>query len=1138
MQCPNCRSDVADRDKYCGHCGTSLFNRCPRCGSEQSGAVKFCIECGLKVATPDLGGGPSKRAGLSEAERRHLTVMFCDIVGSTGLAVELDPEELREVIRHYQTVCDKVIRRYGGRTAQYLGDGLLVYFGDPIASDHDAIHAVRAGVGIVESVGQIRVNVGGSARDELQVRVGIHTGVVVVGAVGLDGRERLALGDVPNIAYRIQGLARPNSVLISGDTHRLVADWFDCRDRGVQEVKGLVKSLPVYEVLHESGARSRLDVLRSGRLTPLAGRGEEIELLHKRWLQARNGHGNIVLLGGEAGIGKSRLVAEMEKEAAQSPDSWLTECHCLQFQQNSVLFPLVDLFERDVLDLKDEDSQETRLSKLEGFLVEQGLGLEEYVPIFTSLLSISMSDRYQPSVLAPRRQKWKILQAVLSALLGRAARQPLLFIMEDLHWSDPTTLELLDMIIDRVPTSRILAVFTFRPEFIPPWKTRSYVKQVTLGRLAGSEMRVMIKSLTGETRLSRAVTDAIVERADGVPLFVEELVKAYADSQAGLTHDGRREDMRAVTSPLVPVSLRDSLMSRLDQRGEARYVAEIGSVIGRQFSYPLLREVCGLEDHVLRSHLQELTDAELVYRHDLSLVEAYVFKHALVQFTALECILKRDRQKIHLKIARVLEEQFINTPQARPEILAHHYQKGGDYVRATEFFIESGRRAIGHGSSREAAELLRSGLAIVGEVENEGRRSEFELDLLLLLGVALSASEGYGSHEVHQVYSRAEQACARVGDPNRRFAAMRGMFSYYNALSEMDKVLIIGRNLLDLAEQAGSTAMLLEAFLSLGQVHLFSGSLEEARKYLESGCRLVDEVQKAGTVSSMGQDPGVVCLSHLSLALWYLGYPDQALARSQAAMELAANRANPYNRVYANLFDGFQRVLRGESATALGRAEVVRSEASKHGFLMLEAGGVLLEGWAAAETASDAETVAGGIRLMLEGIGMWAGTGALIGLASWHACVCTAYLKLDPPAGLAVIEDALVLAESTGECVWQAEIYRVRGELRRAAGHDVSLAESDFLTALEIASGQNAKAWELRALISLNRLWLGGRNRAGITSRLRAVLETYEEGHETSDVVQARDLFLESAQEGPGGELGKVAPVSGLDDGDMQAFSN
>ena len=678
---------------------------------------------------------PSPEPYTPDAERRQLTVLFCDLVDSTVLARQLDPEELREVVRAYQEACAKVIARFEGHIAQYLGDGLLVYFGYPLAHEDDAQRAVRAGLGMIEAVGQLNTRLGQERGVQLAVRLGCHTGLVVVGEVGSGTRqEQLALGETPNLAARLQGLAAPNTLVISAATWQLLRGFFACQSLGAPLLKGFAQSLEVYQVLSESTARSRLDAAGSTGLTPLVGREQEVGLLLERWAQVKDGLGQVVLLSGEAGIGKSRLVQVLKEHVASAPQAWLTPCQCSPYYQNTALYPLIDLLERVALRFEREESSEQKLRKLEGFLVQYGLPLAETVPLFATFLSLPLTADYVPQTVSPEQQKQKTLQTLLTILLRIAAQQPLLLVMEDLHWVDPTTLELLSLLVDQGPTARILVLLTFRPDFSPPWTGRAHLTQVTLNRLPRRQAAEMTGRVAHGKALPPEVVEQVVAKTDGVPLFVEELTKMVLESGLLQEREGRYE-LTGLLPPLaIPTTLHDSLMARLDRLATVKGLAQLGATLGREFSYELLQAVALWDEATLRRGLQQLVEAEFLYQQGLPPQATYLFKHALIQEAAYQSLLKSTRQQYHQCIAQILAVQFPEVIETQPELLAQHYTEAGLIAQALPYWQQAGERAVKHSANVEAVGHFTKGLALLKTLSDTSEHAQQELALHIAMG--------------------------------------------------------------------------------------------------------------------------------------------------------------------------------------------------------------------------------------------------------------------------------------------------------------------------------------------------------------------------------------------------------------------
>src|SRR5712691_11118074 len=689
-----------------------------------------------------------------DAERRQLTVMFCDLVDSTPLASQLDPEDLREVVRAYQETTAVVIQRLDGHIAQYLGDGLLVHFGYPQAHEDDARRAVRTGLGIVEAMGALNARLAQHYGVQLGVRIGIHTGVVVVGEMGGGSRqEQLAMGETPNVAARIQGLAAPDTVVISPTTFRLVQGYFTCHDLGAHTLKGLAAPLQVYRILGESAAQSRLDVASATGLTPLVGRDAEVALLLECWVHSQDGAGQVVLLRGEAGIGRSRLV-EVLRERVLSAGATPMVLHCSPEHQQSVLYPVIDHLQR-FLQWQRREPPEAKFDTLERALSTYRVPLDDVVPLFAALLSVPMPERYPPLNLTPQRQRQKTHEALVAWLLAEAERQPVLAVWEDLHWADPSTLELLRLMLDQGPTARMLTLLTCRPEFRPPWATHAPVTQVTLNRLGRTQVEAMIPSLTGAKTLPTEVVQQVVAKTDGVPLFVEELVKMILESGLVREQAGRY----VLTGPLpplaIPSTLHDSLMARLDRLSAARELAQLGAVLGREFAYDLLQAVAPVDESTLQQGLAQLVEAELVYQRGLPPRRRYIFKHALIQDTAYQSLLRSTRQHYHQRIAQVLAAHFPEIAETQPEFLAHHYTEAGLSAQALAYWQQAGQRALQRSATLEAISHVTRGLEVLHALPETPERTHEELALYLTLGPALSNTRGTGASEVERVYVRA-----------------------------------------------------------------------------------------------------------------------------------------------------------------------------------------------------------------------------------------------------------------------------------------------------------------------------------------------------------------------------------------------
>jgi class 3 adenylate cyclase/predicted ATPase len=1042
---------------------------------------------------------------IPEAERRQLTVMFCDLVDSTRLSSQLDPEDYREVVRAYQSVCTEVITRFDGHIAQLLGDGLLVYFGYPHAHEDDAQRAVRTGLGILAAMEDLHTRLQQDKGIQLALRVGIHTGLVVVGAMGGGGRqEQLALGETPNVAARIQGLAAPNTLVVSSTTYRLIQGYFACQDLGAQSLRGVAEPITVYQILRESGATSRLDIAQPRGLTPLVGREQEVGLLLERWEQVKAGHGHVVLLTGDAGIGKSRLVQMLKDHVADEPHvRW--ECRSAEYYQNTVLFPLTDLFQR-ILQFETRDTPAEKLGKLEQTLSQSRLPLEETVLLFAPLLSLPIPEnRYPPLTLSPQRQRQKTLETVVAILLELAEQQPVLFIVEDLHWTDPSTLELLNLVLDQTPTASLLVLLTCRPYFQPAWHHRSYLTEITVNRLSHAQVEQIVTHMTDGTTFPAEVVQQIITKTDGVPLFIEELTKAILESGHLKDVNGHYELTGSLRTLTIPATLQDSLMARLDRLMTAKVIAQLGATIGRQFSYALLQAVAQLNDRTLHEELHRLVEAELLYQRGVPPQATYTFKHALIQDAAYESLLKSTRQQYHQRIAQVLEAQFPETAATQPELLAWHYTEAGLQAQALPYWHQAGQRALARSAYAEAIHHMTTGIALLTTLAETPERLQQEMDMQIALGTALMVTIGLGAPEAKHAYDRARLLCQQLDDIPKLFTVLSGLARWYMNQTEFLTAQECGEELLTLAQRLHDPARVMEAYRMLGNIVFWRGELIMARAHLEEGLALYHAHQSRVHAMLSVRDPGVEMQGFVALTLWFLGYPDQAFTSFQQALHLAQALAHPYSLAVALNMMAWLHQCRRESLLTQDRAEAVIALATEHGFAQRQAASTMLRGWALADQGRVAE----GIAQIRQGLPAWQATGTAIWQPYFlallaEACVQGGHVE----EGLALLTEALAIVDRTGEGLYEAEVYRLRGvSLLRQDNPDATLVEACFQQALDVSRRQQAKSWELRAAMSLARLWQRQGKRTAARELLAPIYGWFTEGFDTVDLQEAKTLL-------------------------------
>jgi class 3 adenylate cyclase/predicted ATPase len=1045
---------------------------------------------------------------VPEAERRQLPVMFCDLVDSTALAARLDPEDLREVVRAYQETSAAMIQRFGGYIAQYLGDGLLVYFGYPQAHEDDAQRAVHAGLGLMAAMGELNARLVRHTGVRLAVRIGIHTGLVVVGEMGSGSRqEQLALGETPNVAARIQGLAAPDTIVISPATCRIVRGYFTCQDLGSHTLKGLAAPLQVYRVLGESEAQSRLDVAGATGFTPLVGRESEMALLLERWAQSQEGTGQVVLLLGEAGIGKSRLV-EALRERVSGEIATRIAFRCSPYYQNSAFYPVIDHLQR-FLQWDRDEAPEAKLDTLERVLRTYRLPLEEVVPLFAALLSVPLPARYLPLNLSPQRQRQRTQEALVAWLLEEAERQPVLAVWEDLHWADPSTLEVLGLVLDQVPTARMLTLLTCRPEFHPPWATHSHLTQITLGRLAHAQVGAMITSLTGSKTLPSEVVEQVVVKTDGVPLFVEELVKMILES--GLVRE--EADYYILTGPLpplaIPSTLHDSLMARLDRLSTVRALAQLGAVLGREFSYELIQAVAAVDEMTLQQGLAQLVDAELVYQRGLPPRRWYVFKHALIQEAAYQSLLRSTRQQYHQRIAQVLEVQFPETVETQQELLAHHYTEAGLPAQAIPYWQQAGQRASARSAHVEAISHLTKGLEVLKALPDTPERAQRELDLQIALGLALIATKGQAAPEVGHVYNRARELCQQAREASQLFRVLWGLWHFHVVGAELQTVQTLSEELLTLAQHIQNPMYLLGAHWALGGALFCLGEFTPAREQWEQGFALYNPQQHHANAALYGFDLGVFCLCWAPHALWHLGYPDQALAMSREALDLAQKLSHPFSLAVALNYTAMLHQFRREPRAVHEQAEAAIALCTEQRFAYYLAWGTTMQGWAQVAQSQDEE----GLAQMRHGLAALRATGASLRLPYYLVLLAEACGQTGQAVeGLTLLAEALAQAHKAGESWTEAELHRLKGDLLLALSPDKHAeAEGCLHQALAVARRQRAKALELRAATSLSRLWQQQGKHVEAQQLLAEIYGWFTEGFDTADLQDAKALLEELA---------------------------
>lgn len=1079
------------------------MSSCPSCGTQVAADARFCSNCGNKLAASTPAPPRHRTSEGMRAERRQLTVMFCDIAGSTMLSEQLDPEDLMEVVRRYQQMCAEVIERFGGNIAQYLGDGLLVYFGYPTAYENAPERAARAGLGILEGLDTLNESLRREHGIALKVRLGIHTGLVVIGEVGAGAkREQLAVGDTANIAARLEGMAEPNSGVISEATRILVEGLVETESLGPQDLKGIATPMEIHRLLRLSAARHRLEGTR--RLAPFVGRRRELASLQQQWERTEAGQGSAALLVAEAGVGKSRMIRAFQ-DAVGERRHRLYEAYCSPFYSSTVLHPIVEMLRVEAR-IDRDDPPTAALSKLAQWLQTQPAD-DDALPLLATLLEIPPEAGYEAVSLSPQARKLRTIETLLRTLLPAPDGPPVLLVLEDVHWVDPSTLDLVGQLVARLPEQRAMLLATARPSFTSPWSAIEHVHEQRLSPFGQDDTRELVLAMTDGRRLPDRMLAQLVDRTDGIPLFVEELTRMLMDA-------GQLEETKG---SVIPTTLHDSLMARLDRLDPvARKVAQLGATIGRAFERWLLDRIFTGAPRDLQQGIEALHSSQLVFTKSGTHGdgEVYIFKHALIQDAAYESLLKRTRQEYHGRIAAALRDSDGGFTEVAPELLAQHLQAAGRELEleAVRQWLAAGERAQASSSNEEAVTHLRRGLELVPSLPETAERVQLEVSLLSKLGTALSALKGYAAEEVEQTYTRANALCEQLEQTPERFWVLWGLWAFYLVQGTHTKGVRFAERMLELAREQGEEALLLEAHFSLGLSEFFMGDdLAAAREHLDWVVSRYDEERHHQQAFLTGQSVGVTARSVAALVCFQLGALDEAAEHHRQALALSERLDHAFSRAYAlGCAAWLQLYLRDFAAAQRFAGEAVAlSQEQSFGWWLVW--GTILGGSAAAGLREE-----GAADRIEQGIDLWRQTGSGFTVPYFLGLLCDARrgegrIEVVGP----LLEEARTLADSSRERFFAAELRRLQGRLRLDQGSDgaaVSEAEAAFRAAREVARTQGARAWELRAATDLARL-LREHGRDDEGRRLLAeALTSFDAVRPSADVREARALLDDDAR--------------------------
>jgi len=1042
------------------------------------------------VASPTAAGAAAP-APEAAGERRYLTVMFCDLVGSTGIAAKLDAEEWRDLVGAYLAAATAAVTEMGGHVAKKLGDGLLALFGYPVAQENDAERGARAALAIQRALAELNRNNAGSRKPELAARIGLDTGPAVVDASGE------IYGDVANVAARVQALAEPGAVLITAQVQRQVAGLFVVEERGSHALRGVPEPTVLFRLVRASGGGRR-----SGRrqLTPLVGREEEIALLMRRWERVRQGEGQLVLVIGEPGIGKSRLIEEFHARLRDIPHTW-AEWTCSQLLQNTPFHPIAE-WGRQRFGGADVPAEQ-RLADLESSLAQVKLDPAEYAPLLGPMLDIPLPKERAPALAAEELRRRQLAATTNWAIAG-ARVQPVVLALEDLHWADPTTLDVLRGIAERGALAPLFIVATTRPEFRAPWSMRSHHGTISLAPLDRVQVRDMVVELSARHALPKEVIDDVAARTGGVPLFVEEVTRLLLErGEQGGIHT-------------IPPTLQQSLMARLDRLGPSREVAQVGSVIGRGFSYGLLRALAGMEDAPVQAALEKLAEADILLVQGLPPESDYRFKHALIQDAAYESLLKSRRQVLHRRVAEALRDQSTFGTSVEPELLAHHFSQAGLAEAAIEWWGKAGQRSLERSALVEAAAQFTRALNRIETISVTPVLRRDQIKLQVGLASALMPTKGHAAPETRAAFDQAlllirqaETLGEPPEDPLLLFSVLYGFWAGNYAAFNGDTVRELAAQFMALAEKQGETVPLMVGHRIMGVSLAYTGDIAKGRTHLDCAMRLYEPAKHRALATSFGQDIGAAILFQRCIPLWLLGSPKAAIADSDEVIRIARAIGHAATLAYALHFTTFVQMFCGNQPKATAQSDELVALAREKGSALWEGLGVSLQGWVLSleGRASDAtQIISSGIRTLLQ-------TGLTLWKPFWLSCLAKANADLGQfDDAWRSINEAMTAMEATQETWCEPEVNRIAGEIAlKLPQPDIEKAQSYFERALTAARKQQAKSWELRAAMSLARLWRSQGKPQQARELLAPVYGWFTEGFDTRDLKEAKALLDELA---------------------------
>jgi predicted ATPase/class 3 adenylate cyclase len=1120
VNCPRCQHENPPQAKFCEECATPLARACSNCGTQLSATAKFCPEC----ARPVAGGTATQPRFTSpgaytpkhlaekiltsksalEGERKQVTVLFADMKGSMELLADRDPEEARKILDPILEHMMEAVHRYEGTVNQVMGDGIMALFGAPLAHEDHAVRACYAALRMQESAKKHAEEIQRTEGIPIQIRVGVNSGEVVVRSIGSDLKmDYTAVGQTTHLAARMEQMAMPGSILMTADALRLAEGYVQVKPIGPVNVKGLSESVEVYEATGAGPVRSRLQAAAARGLTRFVGRSTEFETLCQALERAGAGRGQVVALVGEPGVGKSRLFWEFTH--SRRTVNWLIlESGSVSYGKATPYLPLIDLL-KVYFKITDRDDHREIREKVTGKLLTLDKSLEPTLPAFLTLLDVPLDDQ-QWQLLDPPQRRRRMLEAIKRLLLRESQVQPLLVVIEDLHWIDSETQSFLDSLIESLPTAQMFVLVNYRPEYQHGWGNKTYYTQLRIDPLPAESAEQLLHSLLGNDLELEPVKRFLIARTEGNPFFLEESVHTLVETKALVGEPGAYRMEKPIGSTQVPATVHAVLAARIDRLPpEEKRLLQSASVIGKDFQFVLLQAIAELADEPLRHGLAQLQAAEFLYEASLFPELEYTFKHALTHEVAYKSLLRASRQNWHERIAHVLEQRFPDIVETQPQLLAHHYTEARLGALALPYWQRAGDRANERAAHTEAISYLSKGLELLKALPETLECRQYELSLYTALGRTLKDVRGYGDPEVEQAYTRARELCRQIGEAPQLFSTLLGLSIYFVVRAELQTARELGEQLLDIARGVKDPVLLVEAHYALGVTGFWLGEFVFARNHLEQGIAHYDPLKHRSHIALFGQNEGVVCLCRAALVLWYLGYPDQALTRGIEAFTLAQELAHPASLAYVRYWVAFlYHHLRDlEKTQEWTDASIALS--TEHGFAYWPPQGMMLQGWVLVERGQAAE----GIVRMRQGLVALQATGTDIQRAYSLGLLANALRKAGQMSeGLATLDEALAAVDKTGGRWGEAELYRLKGELlMRQAGSNAQRVEICFQQALAVARRQQARSLELRAAMSLCRLWQKKGKQQQARELLAEVYGWFTEGFNSPDLCEARELL-------------------------------